>query len=185
MEKTREHRILIQSGPSYTCVALVRLKRSPWLHYFAVQWTDFLPTAQQPTQQVAFTAYADDDRDYIAGQKVRFDGVRTNIGGHFDNSTTFTCPVDGLYYFSFHVMSDYYDSGYPDSKVSLMVGGTGVVSAWAHYYVDGDEFAQASNSALVQCSAGQDAYLETYEQCHVYSSLYDFSTFSGFLVSEN
>ena len=145
---------------------MVRLKRSPWLHYFAVQWTDFLPTAQQPTQQVAFTAYADDDRDYIAGQKVRFDGVRTNIGGHFDNATTFTCPVDGLYYFSFHVMS--HDSVY-DSKVSLMLGGTRVVSAWADHHVTGHH-AQASNSALVVCSAGQDVYLMTNSNTYVYSN---------------
>ena len=129
---------------------------------------------------MAFTAYADTYRYYSSsGEKIEFDGVKTNIGGHFDNSTTFTCPVDGLYYFSFHVMS-YTDSD--DSQVSLMLDGSRVVSAWADYYIS---YAQASNSALVQCSAGQDVYLETYDYTYVYSNLYDLSTFSGFLVSEN
>ena len=141
-----------------------------------------LSTAQQPAQQVAFTAYADSSRYYNdLGIKIEFDGVITNIGGHFDNSTTFTCPVDGLYYFSFHVMS--HDSVY-DSKVSLMLGGTRVVSAWADHHVTGHH-AQASNSALVVCSAGQDVYLMTNSNTYVYSNSLEISTFSGFLVSEN
>ena len=129
---------------------------------------------------MAFTAYADTYRYYSSsGDRVEFDGVKTNIGGHFDNSTTFTCPVDGLYYFTFHVLSY---TNYDDSQVSLWVGGTWVVSAWADYY---SHHAQASNSALVQCSAGQNVYLETYDNTYVYSNSYDLSTFSGFLVSEN
>ena len=139
-----------------------------------------LSTAQQPAQQVAFTAYAVSSRYYNdLGQEIEFDGVITNIGGHFDNSTTFTCPVDGLYYFSFHVMSDRSDT---DAHISLWLGETRVVSAWADY---NDHFAGASNSALVQCSAGQDVYLATYEFCYVYSNTFYISTFSGFLVSEN
>ena len=134
---------------------------------------------------MAFTAYADTYRYYSSsGDRVEFDGVKTNIGGHFDNSTTFTCPVDGLYYFSFHVMSRQHPSSTYDSQVSLMVGGTRVVSVWADHYSDYRR-AQASNSALVQCSAGQDVYLEAYDSSYVYSNSYDLSTFSGFLVSEN
>ena len=134
------------------------------------------------TRQAAFTAYADTIRHYsLPGFKVQFDGVKTNIGGHFVNATTFTCPVDGLYYFSFHVMS--HDSVY-DSKVSLMLGGTRVVSPWADHHVTGHH-AQASNSALVVCSAGQDVYLMTNSNTYVYSNSFHLSTFSGFLVSEN
>ena len=145
----------------------------------------FFVTAQQPTQLVAFTAYADRSRDlYDYGIKVQFDDVITNIGYHFTNSTTFICPVDGLYFFSFHVMSGDDVNVYPSSRISLMVGGTRVVSAWADHH-EHMHHAQASNSAFVQCSAGQGVHLETYGASLVYSSSYHQGTFSGFLVSEN
>ena len=130
---------------------------------------------------MAFTAYADTYRYYSSsGDRVEFDGVKTNIGGHFDNSTTFTCPVDGLYYFYFSIMED--SSG--DIIGGLEMDNRNIVSVWAETYGD-TGYPHSSNSAVVRCTAGQRVYLMCDSSGDVYSNFKKYSTFSGFLFSAN
>ena len=79
------------------------------------------------TQKAAFTVFNIDYVYYSTGSKVTFGRVETNIGGHFDNSSTFTCPVDGLYFFTFNIMS--YNSY--DPIVQLRKNDALVVSAFS------------------------------------------------------
>ena len=46
--------------------------------------------------QVGFTAYATADIDFDPPETVIFDGIVSNYGGAYDNTTgEFTCPVTG------------------------------------------------------------------------------------------
>ena len=106
------------------------------------------------TQQVAFTAFNFNNNYYSSGSKITFDSVETSIGGHFDKSSTFTCPVDGLYFFTFNIMSY---SSY-DPIIQLRKDGALVVSAFADVY-SGTQYVHASNTALILCDAGEEVYL--------------------------
>ena len=133
------------------------------------------------TQQVAFTAYNVNNNYYTpAGSRVTFNNVETNIGEHLINRATFICPVDGLYFFMFNIMS--YNSY--DPIVQLRKNDALVVSAWADVS-SSSQYVQASNAALITCSAGERVYLETQNTDYVFSSADRFTTFSGFLLSEN
>ena len=127
---------------------------------------------------MAFTAYNDGTR-YYSYERITFDHVETNIGGHFDNDT-FTCPVDGLYFFSFNIMgSEYY--GYT-ARATLRRNGYTVVGAYADYESNDPH---ASNSAVIRCSAGDDVYLYFETSAYMHSDFDRYVTFSGFLISEN
>ena len=140
-------------------------------------FTDQSPAA---TQQVAFTAHASSQRSYSSGSLIQFDDVESNVGNHFDNSTTFTCPVDGLYFFYFSIMTD--TAG--DIIVGLEIDNRNVVSLWAETYRDND-YPHSSNSAVVGCTAGQEVNLVCDSSGDVYSTFRKYSTFSGFLISAN
>ena len=72
------------------------------------------------------------------------------MGGHFDN-TTFTCPVDGLYFFTYTIKSN------ERAVVELALDGEPIVGVYHHdQYSDDDDFSQNSNSALVTCRAEQE-----------------------------
>ena len=137
--------------------------------------TDQAPT----TAQVAFTAHASSERYYSSGSLIQFDNVESNVGDHFDNSTTFTCPIDGLYYFYFSIMED--SSG--EIIVGLEIDSRNIVSVYAEAYTA--EYPHSSNSAVVRCTAGQRVYLRCENSGEVYSTYRKFSTFSGFLFSAN
>ena len=103
-----------------------------------------------------------------------------NVGGHFDNETTFTCPVDGLYFFTYTIQS--YDA---HIRILLRIDGVTVVGVYHDEY-DSSDATQASNSALVTCLSGQQVYLYNYGNFGIIASdSYRLTTFSGFLVSEN
>ena len=129
---------------------------------------------------MAFTAYNHDRRSYSTGDRVKFDGVETNIGGHFNESSTFACPVDGLYFFTFTIMGDYIEGD--EGDVTLRHDGNIVVGAFADY---SNNYPQTSNAAVITCSAGEEVYLQCEFSGYMYSKTDRYVTFSGFLLSEN
>ena len=137
-----------------------------------------LPSA---TRQVAFTVYEDQTQYHSNGKRLTFDHVETNMGGNFNSSnSTFTCPVDGLYFFSFTIMGS---TGYgDDGHATLRRDGSVGVGAWADYYAGNPH---ASNAAVITCSVGQEVYLQSENSGYMYSNSSRLVTFSGFLLSEN
>ena len=126
---------------------------------------------------MAFTAFNSDRTLHTASEQIEFDGVETNVGGHF-NASTFTCPVDGLYVFSFAILGDY---NY-NTEVSLRLDGHVVVSGKADRY---NNYPHGSNLAVVSCDVGQEVYLQCEFSGYMYSDEFRYVTFSGFLLSEN
>ena len=54
----------------------------------------------------AFSAHANDDRDYNENDVVIFDGVILNSGeSYLQSSSVFLCPVDGIYMFSINLIT--------------------------------------------------------------------------------
>ena len=76
-------------------------------------------------------------------------------------------------------MSDVSD----EVRVNLVLDGGLVVSGWADYSAG---FApHASNAVLLTCDAGQEVYVRCSFAGAVYSNSERYSTFSGFLISQN
>lgn len=56
------------------------------------------PGGSRPSQSVSFTARPAQTRPFKTGQRMVFDAVDVNVGGHYDNTQgTFTAPVNGSY----------------------------------------------------------------------------------------
>ena len=117
--------------------------------------------------------------DYAADALIEFDGVHTNRGNHYDNATTFTCPVNGTYFFTVSVMSYTSDN----VAVALEIDNVRLATAWGDNV--GSYLPAATNSALIRCNEGQKVYVKCTITGYVYSVTSEkYSTFSGFLVAE-
>ena len=131
----------------------------------------------EPTPDVGFSAYATTTRSYSVNDTIEFDGVHTNLGSHYDNNSTFTCPVNGTYFFTFSVMS----GGSDVIAAALEIDNARLATAYADDV--GSHYSHATNSALIRCNDGQNVFVK----CIVNGSLYSttsnkHSTFSGFLL---
>ena len=114
---------------------------------------------------------------YSTNEVIYFTGVHTNLGGHYDNNSTFTCPVNGTYFFTFSVMS----GGSDVIAAALEIDNARLATAYADDV--GSHYSHATNSALIRCNDGQNVFVK----CIVNGSLYSttsnkHSTFSGFLL---
>ena len=117
--------------------------------------------------------------NYAGNALVELDGVHTNLGSHYDNATTFTCPINGTYFFTVSVMSDLSDT----VRVAIELDSVSLATAWADNV--GSHYPVATNSALVRCNEGQKVSVRCTVSGDVYGSRAEqFSTFSGFLVAE-
>ena len=119
------------------------------MHYCVV---DMFVDPSQTSPRVAFTAYATTTRSYSTGSIIDFPYAVTNIGSHYDTSSgIFTCPYDGLYLFTIHVMSDVND----DLEAEIVKESSLLTSAFVDdVYDDGSSpRMHASQMALTECMA--------------------------------
>ena len=128
---------------------------------------------------IGFSAYATAHVTYAVNDLIEFDGVNTNLGGHYDNDTSFTCPVNGTYFFTVSVMT----SASYHLAVAIEIDSVRYASA----YNDGisSVFNHATNSALLRCNEGQKVFVRCVVGGRSYGTATEkYSTFSGFLVAE-
>ena len=100
---------------------------------------------------VGFTAYADTGSDsyYDIGDKLLFDQVISNLGGHYNAGTSeFTCPHDGVYLVSLHLSA--YES---DAMIAdIFLGGY----YQAEVYIDdvSGTYNRGSTTIVADCDGG-------------------------------
>ena len=127
---------------------------------------------------VGFTVFADAHAYYDDGELIVFTNITSNIGGHFQPATSsFLCPVTGVYYFSLSVGN--VDSNYVAS-VRLMKEELHLLSA----YCRPDGVLQSATAAVTTCERGQSVWVQASgDNRGVYGhpSL-RLTSFSGFLL---
>ena len=130
---------------------------------------------------VGFGAYATRPEQYGANDVVKFTGVISNIGNHYNpNTSKFTCPCNGLYLFSVNM------NAYQNAPMYIEI-------VRDHEYLVGamainsncDHFPYASAFTIVECNIGQAVWVRSvyYSNNYMYGdSSQRSSHFSGALI---
>ncbi|XP_041821662.1 complement C1q tumor necrosis factor-related protein 3-like [Chelmon rostratus] len=130
--------------------------------------------------QIAFSASLADSGETYRGpcteKTLVFKRVFSNTGGYDQNTGIFTAPVNGLYYFSFSTYG--YNSHVMGA--ALMKNGIRQISTYDSPSADGSD--SSSNAAVLQLAAGDEVYMELWDDGRVFDNLNGHTTFSGFLV---
>ncbi|XP_030633616.1 complement C1q-like protein 4 [Chanos chanos] len=135
----------------------------------------YAPSLYSP--KIAF--YAGLRKQHEGSEVLKFDDVVTNVGNYYEPSTgKFTCPLPGIYYFTYHV---------------LMRGGDGT-SMWADLKKNGQvrasaiaqdadqNYDYASNSVILHLDVGDEVYVQLDGGKVHGGNTNKYSTFSGFLI---
>ncbi|XP_045191033.2 heavy metal-binding protein HIP-like [Mercenaria mercenaria] len=135
-------------------------------------------------QSVAFTAYLDHQiKELNPGTTIKCNQIISNYGNGYNKFTgIFTAPISGTYFTTFTIQA-----GVKKTNVRLLKDGQNVVGAVVHADPYSDSYRQtmASNSAVINLTAGQSLWLETiYDHDAELFSLegYRYVTFTGFLL---
>ncbi|XP_076874623.1 complement C1q-like protein 4 [Brachyhypopomus gauderio] len=135
----------------------------------------YVPSFYSP--KIAF--YAGLRKQHEGSDVLKFDDVVTNVGNYYEPSTgKFTCPLPGIYYFTYHV---------------LMRGGDGT-SMWADLKKNGQvrasaiaqdadqNYDYASNSVILHLDVGDEVCVQLDGGKVHGGNTNKYSTFSGFLI---
>ncbi|XP_034151754.1 complement C1q-like protein 4 [Esox lucius] len=135
----------------------------------------YVPSFYSP--KIAF--YAGLRKQHEGSEVLRFDDVVTNVGNYYEPSTgKFTCPLPGIYFFTYHV---------------LMRGGDGT-SMWADLKKNGQvrasaiaqdadqNYDYASNSVILHLDVGDEVCVQLDGGKVHGGNTNKYSTFSGFLI---
>ena len=137
-----------------------------------------LPLKVDENTAVAFTAYADDDANYVTNEIIRFVSTISNVGSFYDaSSSIFYCPFHGVYMFTINIMS--YNDEYMYARI--MHENERLVS------VDADDaygvYNQATNMVFIECRPYERVWVEASSCCgRLWSSAERYSTFSGAMI---
>ena len=131
---------------------------------------------------VAFTAYSDlgFSTAYVTNQQVIFDKTLTNFGGHYNAQTsTFTCPYDGIYAFSISLLADF------DNRLDLSINRNSelIGYAWAYSYPDSERYEAASAFITASCSRSDVIWVKAETDGSMFADQ-QLNTFTGFLLQK-
>uniref|UniRef100_A0A8C1J3J9 Complement component 1, q subcomponent-like 4b n=3 Tax=Cyprinus carpio TaxID=7962 RepID=A0A8C1J3J9_CYPCA len=135
----------------------------------------YIPSFYSP--KIAF--YAGLRKQHEGSEILKFDDVVTNVGNYYEPTTgKFTCPLPGIYFFTYHV---------------LMRGGDGT-SMWADLKKNGQvrasaiaqdadqNYDYASNSVILHLDVGDEVCVQLDGGKVHGGNTNKYSTFSGFLI---
>eukprot|EP00064_Thunnus_orientalis_P022293 superscaffoldBa00007394_g22485 len=133
------------------------------------------------TPKIAFSASLVNSGEIYRGpsadKTLVFKRVFSNTGSGYSQDTgIFTAPVNGLYYFSF---STY---GYNTHVMGaiLMKNGARQISTYDNHSDDGSD--SSSNAVVLKLVAGDEVYMELWDDGRVFDNHNAHTTFSGFLL---
>lgn len=111
---------------------------------------------------------------FTAASVMTWDVVVFNNGNHFANGTTFTAPIDGLYFFSSNILSNNATRVFH----RLRVNGEGVLGTYTESYA-GVSYQSVTFSVVYQLKAGD--YADAY--CHAHNAYGGaYANFNGCLI---
>ena len=123
---------------------------------------------------MAFTAYSG-SHGYSNEDTVLFANIITNLGGHYDTSTSkFTWPMNGTYMFAVNFLSSMGER----MHVEIMREGTILVRGLVEN--NEDEFNTGSAMVITACSAQEQVWVRSLDTGNMQGSRYSY--FSGFLL---
>ena len=131
-------------------------------------------------QTFAFTVYLNDHTTVEKGSTVKFDGIISNVGNHYNPVTGhFTCPQTGVYAFSLNIMSHNFKQAY----VHLVKEGQTINLALANNPWEKGLHIHSASFAALQCQTALRMWVEGYQiQSVIYG--HKFSTFSGHFLGK-
>ena len=145
---------------------------------------DILFTAShQVASDVGFSAYAAGDYHHPnIGETIRFPYVMTNNGGYYNPSeSVFTCPINGLYYFTFDLYSGHLSNG-ERTAVHIQRDDKELSEAFCTSYGLDKLYTQCGNSVVIRCDRGQRVFVTAAYSATQLAGVTKRSTFSGFLI---
>ena len=130
---------------------------------------------------MSFTAYADASRYYGEHQPVLFNRVLSQFGNAYNPvSSTFTCPVTGVYVISVTVTSIIGDR----MRCQIMWESSVYLSAYGDN--DGSTYNSASATQIIECAAGERIWIRSNgssgNTMYGDGSAFRLSSFCGFLL---
>ena len=125
---------------------------------FRGQYTTFSGFRLQ--ESIAFAAELSQNLNLFPDDRIRFDEVLTNLGGHYNSQThEFVCPDNGLYVFS--VTTQTPQSATPWTVSRLMMQGKVVVEGPITYVATPEhDSGSASITVVLQCTQNYTIYVE-------------------------
>ncbi|XP_019360615.1 PREDICTED: complement C1q-like protein 4 [Gavialis gangeticus] len=135
-----------------------------------------LPAAKGDPK-IAF--YAGLRKPHEGYEVLRFDDVVTNVGNYYEPSSgKFTCPLPGIYFFTYHVLMRGGDG--TSMWADLMKNGQVRASAIAQ---DADQnYDYASNSVILHLDVGDEVFVKLDGGKVHGGNTNKYSTFSGFII---
>jgi len=129
---------------------------------------------QNPNRPAFYVRNTTGGSAFAASSVMTWNEIHFNIGNHFSNGTTFTAPVDGIYFFSSQILSN------ANSRVfhRLRKNGEGILGTYTESY-SGTSYQTVTISIVYQLNAGD--YVDSY--CYVtaaYGGAY--ANFNGCLI---
>ncbi|TWW56632.1 Complement C1q-like protein 4 C1q and tumor necrosis factor-related protein 11 [Takifugu flavidus] len=127
--------------------------------------------------KIAF--YAGLRKQHEGSEILKFDDVVTNVGNYYEPSTgKFTCPLPGIYFFTYHVLMRGGDgtSMWADLKKNGLVRASAIAQ-------DADQnYDYASNSVILHLDVGDEVCVQLDGGKVHGGNTNKYSTFSGFLI---
>uniref|UniRef100_A0A8C3TAD5 Complement C1q like 4 n=1 Tax=Chelydra serpentina TaxID=8475 RepID=A0A8C3TAD5_CHESE len=135
----------------------------------------YVPSFYSP--KIAF--YAGLRKPHEGYEVLHFDDVVTNVGNYYEPASgKFTCPLPGIYFFTYHVLMRGGDG--TSMWADLMKNGQVRASAIAQ---DADQnYDYASNSVILHLDVGDEVFVKLDGGKVHGGNTNKYSTFSGFLV---
>ncbi|XP_077861711.1 caprin-2-like, partial [Saccoglossus kowalevskii] len=130
----------------------------------------------QTTSRVAFSVARTSRMGPLSNyQAVTYDKIYTNIGGHYNDSTgVFTCPSNGVYFFTMSALKQTSDS---NLHVCFMRNQIQLTCAFSRT-------GAATNSIIIELYLGDEIWVRLREDYALYSNEGNrYATFSGYIIN--
>ncbi|XP_077978456.1 cerebellin-1-like [Glandiceps talaboti] len=133
-------------------------------------------------EKVAFSVVRTSSTGLLTGlQLLHYDKIYTNIGNGFDGATSkFTCPVDGVYFFTITALRDNSNR----LKLCLVKNHSRLPCVYAGHSSSRNH-GSSSNSVILELKQGDELWTRNEANSAVYGDAYEVTTFSGYLLFTN